>query len=81
MCASSPGASFDAHPAHLTVAVSRIFSSVIFYFAVVGAVSNRTDCCPIPNPTKQISHTLHSDHLGGTGRRRVSLRLPDTLRS
>ncbi len=29
MCASSPGASFDAHPALLTVAVSRIFSCVI----------------------------------------------------
>ena len=29
MCASSPGASFDAHPAHFTVAVSRTFCSTI----------------------------------------------------
>ena len=30
MCASSPGASLDAHPAHFTVAVKRIFCCVIF---------------------------------------------------
>ena len=36
MCASSPGASLDAHPAHFTVAVKRIFCCVIIELSVVG---------------------------------------------
>ena len=45
MCASSPGASFEAHPAHFTVAVSRIFCFVIFFLGVRCQMSVKRRIC------------------------------------
>ena len=50
MCASSPGARFDAHPAHFTVAVKRIFLCVIIELSVFGC-----QFCPTTRALAKVS--------------------------